>query len=134
MSPPPTLILAAGFPLTLVIPAFLVASLRLAGTAFVVMVTVVSVVVMVMGIVLGPLMLVLASAVMLMGMLAVVTAKPTTAAMTTTAGMTTPATTVTSTPATTVSSASATPVGMNRRDVEAYDRQEDHPYYHRNRQ
>jgi hypothetical protein len=63
-------------------------------------------------------------------MLAVVTAEPTAAAMTTsTAAMT-------STAATTVTSAPTTPVtvGMNRREVEAHYRQEYHPYHQSNRQ
>jgi len=94
------------------------------------MIAAVVVVVMVMGIVLGALMLMLAPAVVFVGMLTVVTTKPTATAMTTaTAGMT-------STTAATMTSAPATPmtVGMNRRDVEAHNRQEDHSYHQRNRQ
>jgi hypothetical protein len=129
-----TLISPAGFPLILVIPAFLVVLLGLVGSAFVVMVPVVSVVMMVVGIVVGPLMFVLAPAVMLVGMLTVVTAKPTTASST--AAMTTATAGMTSTTAATMTSAPATPmtVGMNRRDVEAHNRQEDHSYHQRNRQ
>jgi hypothetical protein len=127
---PTALIPSAGFPLTLVIPAFLVPPLGLVGTTFVVMIAAVVVVVMVMGIVLGALMLMLTPAVVFVGMLTVVTTKPTAAAMTTaTAGMSTAT-------AATMTSAPATPmtVGMNRRGVEAHNRQEDHSYHQRNRQ
>lgn len=116
---PTALIPSAGFPHTLVIPAFLLVFLRLVGTAFVGMVAVVSVVVMVMGIVFGLSMLVLAPAVMFVGMLTVVPTKPTAAAVTAAAMTSAPPTPVT--------------VGMKCRDVEAHNRQEDHPYHQRNR-
>lgn len=135
----------AGFPFTVVVLAFLLLPWPLDGAAIVVMIAVVTVAVMVMGIVLGPLMLVLAPAVMLVGMLTVVTSRPTTAnstdAMTTTSGgMTSTAATMitaaTMTTAASMTSAPATPVtvGMDCRNVEAHHRQKDHSYHQCNRQ